>query len=181
MTLGNFAAFIIFTVFPTMPPRLLPAKFGFNDTVRQGNVESVFIKGAYANELAAMPSLHFTYAFVIGCTFIYHSGVLRRLRRGEAKKPAVSQIFWLSSGFCYPMLVLTCIVATANHYYLDACAATITVTLSLILNKAWFFLLPAEDMLLWVLRLEKPVPTTGQRLQRSRGREYLKKEIDFGV
>ena len=26
-------------------------------------------------------------------------------------------------------------------------------------------LLPAEGMLLWVLRLKKPVPTTGQRLQ----------------
>jgi hypothetical protein len=31
--------------------------------------------------------------------------------------------------------------------------------------------LPAEDILLWILRIEKPVPTTGDRLhQRGRGR-----------
>ncbi|KAK6387631.1 hypothetical protein LTS17_000900 [Exophiala oligosperma] len=170
MTLGNFAAFSIFTVFPTMPPRLLPEEFGFHDTVRQANAESVWVGGNYVNQLAAMPSLHFTYAFVIGCTFLYHSGLFRRAQRNEPRKSMFTQIFYLVMGIFYPLLVLTVIVATANHYWLDAVVAMLTTTLSLLCNKIWMFLLPAEDVLCWMLRVEKPVPTTGDRLK---GGRYL--------
>jgi hypothetical protein len=126
MTLGNFAAFAIFTFFPCMPPRLLPKEYGFLDTVRQQNAESVWVGGNYVNQLAAMPSLHFTYAFCVGSTFLYHSGIFRRSQRGEARKPFYS--------FCG--------------------------------NKVWMFLLPAEDILCWILRVDKPTPTTGDRLKR---------------
>ncbi|KAK5198033.1 hypothetical protein LTR99_009450 [Exophiala xenobiotica] len=172
MTLGNFAAFAIFTVFPTMPPRLLPKEYGFHDTVRQDNAESVWVGGNYVNQLAAMPSLHFTYAFVIGCTLLYHSGVFRRAQRNEPRKSVFSQMFFLVAGICYPLLVLTVIVATANHYWLDAVVAMLTTTLSLLCNKVWMFLLPAEDILCWILRVEKPVPTTGDRLERQKGGRY---------
>lgn len=171
MTLGNFAAFAIFTVYPTMPPRLLPKKFGFHDTVRQANAESVWVGGNYVNQLAAMPSLHFTYAFVIGCTFLYHSGVFRRTRN-EPRKSLFVQSAFLVAGVLYPLLVLTVIVATANHYWLDAVVAMITTSLSLLGNRVWMFLLPAEDMLCWVLRVDKPAPTTGDRLLRQQGGRY---------
>ncbi|KAK4942463.1 hypothetical protein LTR10_017759 [Elasticomyces elasticus] len=171
MTLGNFAAFAIFTVFPTMPPRLLPKKFGFHDTVRQANAESVWVGGNYVNQLAAMPSLHFTYAFVIGCTFLYHSGLFRRTRN-EPRKSIFTQTAFLVVGILYPLLVLTVIVATANHYWLDAVVAMITTSLSLLGNKVWMFLLPAEDILCWVLRVDKPAPTTGDRLLRQQGARY---------
>ncbi|KIX06868.1 uncharacterized protein Z518_04844 [Rhinocladiella mackenziei CBS 650.93] len=173
MTLGNFAAFSIFTFYPCMPPRLLPEEYGFHDTVRQANAESVWVGGNYVNQLAAMPSLHFTYAFVIGCTFIYHSGVFRRVGRNEPRKSVVWQIFFLVAGICYPLLVLTVIVATANHYWLDAIVAMCTTTTSLLCNKVWMFLLPAEDMLCWVLRVDKPLPTTGDRLQRQGARYHV--------
>ena len=162
MALGNFAAFFIFTFFPCMPPRLLPTKYGFHDTVRQDNAESIWVGGNYVNELAAMPSLHFTYAFVTGCTFLYHSGVGRRLQRNETRKSIPTQMFFLSVGVLYPLLVLTVIVATANHYFLDAVVAMFTTVLSLLFNRVWLFLLPAEDLLCWVLRIEKPQPTTGE-------------------
>jgi hypothetical protein len=137
MTLGNFAAFFIFTFFPCMPPRLLPQEYGFHDTVRQQNAESVWMGGNYVNQLAAMPSLHFTYAFCVGSTFLYHSGVFRKASRGtgEPRKPFYSQVLFLIAGVCYPLLVLTIIVATANHYWLDAVVAMGTTTLSFFCNK----------------------------------------------
>jgi hypothetical protein len=171
MTLGNFFAFFIFTLWPCMPPRLLPKSYGFHDTVRQDNAESVFVGGAYVNQLAAMPSLHFTYAFVIGCTFIYHSSILPapfgytksvQLKAGWKRWP-ITKLLWFTAGILYPLLVLTVIVATANHYFLDAVVAMCTVTLSLCINKVWFVLLPAEDWFAWLIRVEKPMPTTGDR------------------
>lgn len=42
-----------------MPPRLLPEEYGFLDTVRHDNAESVWMKGEVVNSLAAMPSMHF--------------------------------------------------------------------------------------------------------------------------
>lgn len=169
MTLGNFAAFFVFAFWPCAPPRLLPKELGFHDTVRQDHAESAFVNASYVNQLAAMPSLHFTYAFVTGCTFIYHSCVLpypfaySKVVRGKMNRWAVTRIGFFLLGFAYPLLVLTVIVATANHYYLDAVVAMVTVSLSLCANKVWFVLLPAEDWLAWCLRLEKPRPTTGDR------------------
>ncbi|ETI29458.1 hypothetical protein G647_01911 [Cladophialophora carrionii CBS 160.54] len=176
MTLGNFAAFTIFTFFPCMPPRLLPKEFNFHDTVRQSNAESVWVGGNYVNQLAAMPSLHFTYAFCVGSTFLYHSGIFRRAQRGEPRKPFYAQIFFLVAGICYPLLVLTIIVATANHYWLDAVVAMCTTTLSFCCNKVWMFLLPAEDILCWILRVDKPTPTTGDRLKRREAQYQLVKD-----
>jgi len=165
MTLGNFAAFVIFCFWPCMPPRLLPESFGFHDTVRQGNAESVWVGGKNVNQLAAMPSLHFTYAFVVGSTFIYHSGVLRSLgfKLRARRQPIGRQVAFLAAGIFYPIFVLLVIVATANHYFLDAVVATCTVTLAFFCNEAWYVLIPAEDWLCWVLRVEKPVPSTGIR------------------
>ncbi|KAF2861344.1 integral membrane protein [Piedraia hortae CBS 480.64] len=166
MTLGNFCAFIIFCFYPCMPPRLLPEEFGFKDTVRQEHAESVWVGGSDVNQLAAMPSLHFTYAFVIGCTFFYHSGLLQALAgKRTPNRSSASTIAYILAAVLYPTLVLTVIVATANHYYLDAVVATFSVTLAFLCNRVWLVLLPAEGLLAWVLRLKKPEPTTGQRLQ----------------
>ncbi|KIV96603.1 hypothetical protein PV10_00445 [Exophiala mesophila] len=180
MTLGNFAAFFIFSFFPTMPPRLLPKEFGFHDTVRQSKAESIWVGGNYVNQLAAMPSLHFTYAFCVGSTFLYHSGFGRRLQRNEPRKSHFTQIAFLIAGVCYPLLVLSVIVATANHYWLDAMAAMVTTTLSFFANRVWIYLLPLEDILCWILRVEKPIPTTGDRILRQQGGQYsaLKEDED---
>ncbi|KAK5719584.1 hypothetical protein LTR17_015298 [Elasticomyces elasticus] len=164
MTLGNFSAFIIFCFYPCMPPRLLPESFGFKDTVRQDNAESVWVGGANVNQLAAMPSLHFTYAFIIGCTFIYHSGLLQALQGVRTPgRSTVSMFGFIMAGILYPMLVLTVIVATANHYWFDATVATVSVTAAFLCNRIWYVLLPAEQLLCWILRIKKPIPTTGQR------------------
>jgi len=124
MTLTNLLAFGIFILYPCMPPRLLPREYGFLDTVGHNNGESVWMSGKYVNSLAAMPSMHFGYSFCIGCTMIYHSGIFRKvLEKGEERKSKAWQLFYVGLGVWYPCWILVTIVATANHYYLDACVA----------------------------------------------------------
>ncbi|THV73169.1 hypothetical protein D6D02_03969 [Aureobasidium pullulans] len=166
MTLTNFMAFTTFIFYPCMPPRLLPKKHGFLDTVRHDDAQSVWMSGKYVNSLAAMPSMHFGYAFCIGCTMIYHSGIFRRkLEHGEARKSWAWKVFYLSVGVGYPAMILTTIVATANHYFLDAWIATMFVLLAFMSNKVFYVFIPLEDWFLWVLRVELPVPSTGERFR----------------
>jgi len=171
MTLTNFCAFMTFIFYPCMPPRLLPAEYGFLDTVRHDDAQSVWMSGKYVNTLAAMPSMHFGYSLCIGVTLVYHSGLFRRtLEAGECRKSAFWKLFYLFVGFGYPSFILTTIVATANHYYMDALVATCFVFLSFACNKVFYVFLPLEDLLMWAIRVDKPVPTTGDRFRERGGR-----------
>ena len=70
----NLAAIGCFALWPTAPPRL--AGQGFVDTVRLGQTWGSWGSpvGDHANQLAAMPSLHFAWA-------VWVSAVLARLGR----------------------------------------------------------------------------------------------------
>jgi hypothetical protein len=184
MSLLNMWAFLIFIFYPCTPPRLLPEELGFVDTVNLENAQSVWMSGQYVNKLAAMPSMHFGYAFMIGSVFVLDSGVLgslvARVRaalfgpsdeddKGDIseedelllKRSRTKRAAMFAFGVWYPAWVLLTIVATANHYVLDAFVASIGTLLSYLLNRVLLNMLPLEDMLLWAWRLEKPVPTTG--------------------
>jgi PAP2 superfamily len=185
-------AFLIFIFYPCTPPRLLPEEIGFVDTVNLENAQSVWMSGDYVNKLAAMPSMHFGYAFCIGCVFIADSRVLQmvwvKIRRlsgryhgllrhfshyslgkgeiSEEEERLRGRSWWVRAlmfafGIWYPVWILLTIVATANHYFLDAIVASFGVLLCYLCNRVLLSLLPAEDLLLWAWRLEKPVPTTG--------------------
>ncbi|MEV4539136.1 phosphatase PAP2 family protein [Asanoa sp. NPDC049518] len=102
----NLIAISIFAIYPAAPPRLLPGE-GFVDTVTDGGTfgswGSPFT--ADANHLAAMPSLHVGWA--VWVTIV------------------VSSIFrdrWWVKALCllYVSLTTSVIMATANHYVLDA-------------------------------------------------------------
>ena len=189
MTLTNFLAFAIFVLIPTCPPRLLPEKYGFVDTVNLESAESVWMSGDAMNKLAAFPSMHFGYAFCIGCVFVADSGVLNglfaRVRRYalrgsdnstydsdneedindnviRQRRPFVRACMF-AFGIWYPLWILLTIVGTANHYFLDAFAAIFTVLAAYLFNRIMLVFLPAEDWLLWAWRLEKPIPTTGRK------------------
>jgi hypothetical protein len=154
-----------------MPPRLLPPEYGFLDSVRHDNATSIWMSGDYVNSLAAMPSMHFGYAFVIGCTMIYHAGIFRKtLEKGEVRKSRAWQTAYVLVGIGYPSMILVTIVATANHYWLDALMATVVAALAYLCNRVFLALLPLEDIMLWCLRLEKPRPTTGERFRQRGGR-----------
>lgn len=154
-----------------MPPRLLPPEYGFLDSVRHDNATSIWMSGNFVNSLAAMPSMHFGYAFVIGCTMVWHSGIFRKsLEKGETRKGWIGKTFYCLVGLGYPSFILVTIVATANHYWMDALMATIVAAIAYLCNGIFLTLLPVEDLLLWVLRLEKPIPSTGERFRQRGGR-----------
>ena len=63
-----------------------------------------------ANQFAAMPSLHFGWAFIVAGAYVS----IRRTRRS----------LWV---MLHPAITLLAIVATANHYWLDAAVAGVLV------------------------------------------------------
>lgn len=116
VTLCNLTAFVVFMSYPCMPPRLLPKEYGFIDTVRRDSAESVWMSGKFVNHLAAMPSMHFGYSFMVGVTCLVHAGAFRWAGIGyENKSPKWKRIALGLFGCAYPLALLTTIVATANH------------------------------------------------------------------
>jgi hypothetical protein len=163
MTLGNFLSFATFCVYPCMPPRLLPESWGFYDTVRQEHAESVWVDSKSVNQFAAMPSLHFTYAFCIASVVLYHSEIGRWFTGRPSRKALRSQIFYVFFAFFYAILVLSVIVATANHYWLDAVMAMFSIIICFFFNRVLLLLLPLEYCVCWALRVSKPVPNIGKQ------------------
>jgi len=102
------------------------------------------------DSIAAMPSLHFGYSFLIGLTV---ATVPLRKRRGWFPWRRVAIV---CLGMVYPGVILTAIVATANHFVLDAVAGAIACILAWNLNGVLLNLLPIEDWFLSVLRIHKP-------------------------
>ena len=104
-------ALALYVVFPVAPPRL--AHLGFVDTVSHNakvNLSSDLLGSLY-NPFAALPSLHFGYAFLIGITLA-----------AIARRPVLRVL-----AFAYPALVLFVIVATGNHFFFDAAAGAVAI------------------------------------------------------
>ena len=99
-------AVVGYWLFPTAPPRL--AGVGIGDTVSGAtsiNLTS-HLASSFYNPYAAVPSMHIGFALLIGVT------VARLARRRSVRIGAV----------LYPLFVLLVIVATGNHFFLDAAA-----------------------------------------------------------
>ena len=104
-------ALTLYVVFPVAPPRL--AALGFADTVSHNakvNLSSDLLGSLY-NPFAAVPSLHFGYALLVGVTL----GTLARRR------------FVRVLGWSYPAAMLFVIVATGNHFFFDAAAGALAI------------------------------------------------------
>ena len=98
-------ALIGYVLFPTAPPRML-TDLGFIDTLEK-TADVNFNTGAVSllsNPFAAVPSVHTCFALIIGasCFFL-------------VRRPAI-RFIWL----LYPCLIVFSIVATGNHFWLDA-------------------------------------------------------------
>lgn len=99
-----FLAIIGYTLFPCAPPRMFP-EWGFADSVSNfAHVDKDSSVNALFNPYAAVPSMHVCFALMIGQP-------LARLVKNR-----VGRIFWT----LYPLLVLSVIVSTANHFLTDA-------------------------------------------------------------
>jgi hypothetical protein len=104
-------ALVLYVLFPVAPPRL--AQLGFADTVSHDakvNLSSSLLSSLY-NPFAAVPSLHFGYALLVGVT-------VATLAR--------SRIVRLLAGI-YPAVMLLVIVATGNHFFFDAAAGAVAI------------------------------------------------------
>lgn len=118
----NGLALVIYETFPVAPPRLTTDllfnhhQFIFQDTVF-GTISTggklVGTQIGY-NEFSAMPSVHMAWALVIGATLV----VLAR--------PKIVKVL----GCLYPLLMLITVVATGNHFLMDAVGACIVVSLA---------------------------------------------------
>jgi PAP2 superfamily len=96
---------VLHIAYPLAPPRMLP---GFVDTIARFGPTIYDRPGvaSVANQYAAMPSLHFGWAALVAYGII----------RGGTKP-------WRWIAIAYPVITLLAIVATANHYWLDAAVA----------------------------------------------------------
>jgi hypothetical protein len=100
-----------------------------------------------------MPSLHFGYSLLIGLTVA--TLPISGLRSNSWKRIAIVVV-----GMSYPALILTAIVATANHFILDAVAGAMVCGVAWHANGILLNLCIVEDYFLWLLRIHKPVNYT---------------------
>jgi hypothetical protein len=104
-------ALVGYWLFPLAPPRLMTGG-GFVDTVRYFGIWGVAPSDpvvSVSNQYAAMPSMHVGWALWSGITLacLARSPLLRVL------------------GVCYPVATFLVVVATGNHFVLDAVAALV--------------------------------------------------------
>jgi hypothetical protein len=59
-------------------------------------------------------------------------------------------------GIAYPTIILLAIIATANHFVLDAVAGAIVCGLAWTGNRVLLNFLAVEDYFLWCVRIHKP-------------------------
>jgi hypothetical protein len=120
MMISMAIALVSYAVFPTAPPRFMP-EWGFFDPVsvftgmriatdHGGNGTTTALTNIYA----AVPSMHVAFALMIGWP-------LARLVRWRALR-----VLWV----LYPLLMAFVIIATANHFILDALFGALTAGLS---------------------------------------------------
>jgi PAP2 superfamily len=124
LAVATSIALIGFALYPLMPPRLLPASYHFVDTLAKDPAFWSFNSGAMnkiSNQYAAMPSVHCAWALWCACVLV------PRLKRPWAKALAA----------VYPLLTVTAIVITANHYVLDALAGFTVLGLGYVLARAF--------------------------------------------
>jgi hypothetical protein len=115
LLLAMTLALIGYAAFPAAPPRLLP-EWGFSDPVHRltGVSGQHGVLRLLLNPYAAVPSMHVCFALVLG-------GTMAALSRRR-----VVRLLWLA----YPPLVTLVVLATANHFVLDALLGAVTALLA---------------------------------------------------
>jgi hypothetical protein len=123
LVLTNVIGFVIYWFYPTAPPRLLdPARY--HDVVAATHAFGSWHSGTlaqHANELAAMPSLHISWA--------------------AWSALAVSRVFarhrWVRLVWIYPVLTTIAVLATGNHFVADCVAGLAVLGLAMLAAAGW--------------------------------------------
>ncbi len=131
-------ALVGYFAFPTAPPRFFP-EWGFQDSVAQftglapdnGSVSELF------NPFAAVPSMHVCFALMLGLSFV-----------------RLVESVWLKALWAtYPLIVTFVVIATGNHWWIDAFLGGFTAAVSAVAAhwllarvrpEAWAFTRTAE-------------------------------------
>lgn len=114
LVIANASALVIYGTWPLAPPRY--AMTGAVDTVHEVLSSSGHGVSGLVNDLAAMPSMHVGWA--VWCAVVAVTSFRSRLRH----------LAWL-----YPLATTAVVVATANHYVLDAVGGALAVGIPLYL------------------------------------------------
>jgi hypothetical protein len=110
----NAVGFLVFWLYPVAPPRMLP---GFVDVVVQDHAWFSWHSGTlatHANQLAAMPSLHVSWALWVAVAIWW----------GTASRA------WRAVGVAHVALTVVSVMATGNHYTFDVLAGVATLPLA---------------------------------------------------
>lgn len=80
-------------------------------------------------------------------------------QRAVLRFPSWRRMVCIVLGLLYPLTILVAIVATANHFILDAVAGAIVCALGWWSNGVLLNLLVIEDYFLSMVRIHKPEPS----------------------
>jgi hypothetical protein len=121
-------ALVGYYLYPLAPPRLMNGST-FIDTVMVhqtwGSMASGDLKHM-SNQYAAMPSMHIGWSVWCGLTIF-----------------ALAKVPWVRVlGLLYPAVTLTVIVATANHFWLDAVGGLMCLAFGFTVARVWYGTLP---------------------------------------
>lgn len=134
-------ALLGYYLYPLAPPRLMNGG-NFIDTVLLHQTWGSMASGNFknmSNQYAAMPSMHIGWSLWCGLTIF-----------------ALASAPWARIlGLLYPAATLVVIVATANHFWLDAVGGVACLSFGYVVSLAWYGSLPH--------RLPKLVPTARRR------------------
>ncbi|MBC7270353.1 MAG: phosphatase PAP2 family protein [Streptomyces sp.] len=137
----TLVALVGYYLYPLAPPRLMTGG-GFVDTVMVhqtwGSMASGDLKNM-SNQYAAMPSMHIGWSLWCGLTIF-----------------ALARVDWVRVlGLLYPAATLVVIVATANHFWLDAVGGVLCLAFGYTVARLWYGSLPHT--------LPREVPGTRRR------------------
>jgi hypothetical protein len=104
-------ALVGYWLYPTAPPRLM-SEWGFTDSIAQftGVTVEKGALSAFLNFYAAVPSMHVCFAILVGWPM------------ARLVKPRFARVLWR----LYPLVITFVVVATGNHYLLDAVLGAMT-------------------------------------------------------
>ena len=112
-------ALVGYMAFPTAPPRFLP-EWGFSDSVARFTGVDAQASNALFNPFAAVPSMHVAFALMVA------------LPMASTARRRVVRVLWRG----YPAVVTFVVIATANHWWLDAFLGAATAAVSALAAQA---------------------------------------------
>ncbi|HEX5956619.1 MAG TPA: phosphatase PAP2 family protein [Solirubrobacterales bacterium] len=121
-------ALACYALYPTAPPRLMPGE-GFTDTIATftGVAQDDKTASLLVNQYAAVPSMHIAFSLMIA------------VPAATLSRHVVTRSLWSA----YPLLVFFVIVATGNHFWLDAAAGAAVACVAALTARAIARLRPA--------------------------------------